>query len=281
MILPLMLVALGSVLSGFGVVVFRRKVQHATLRRSNEVIGNYVMVVTALYGIFAAFVIVNLWEQQDEAERNTLTETNELHSLFRVARSLPEPQRGAIMKGTREYVASVLESEWPAMQTGDVHQIEIDYSHVDHIWTPLMGFEPKTGRDSALYSEAIRHCEEILAARRTRLLDSEKGLATYLWIILIAGAVINIVFMYMVGGEHVSAQAFFTGMSTALILLLIFTVADLRQPYRGAWRVTPEPYELMKERIEYVLKRENMAETPLAPDSQAPPDSLETPGQAK
>jgi len=261
-ILPMSLVVLGSLLTAFGVVHLRRRVDHPFLHTSGDVIGNYVMVVTAIYGIFAAFVIVNLWEQRNLAERNIIDETNALHGLFRVAKTLPQPQRGALLRGAHRYVAAVLEEEWPAMLKGDVHHLEIDYSHVDPLWAPLMSLEPRSERDKTLYSEAIRHCEDILMARRIRLLDSEKSLAVHLWIILIAGALINIAFMFMVGAEHAGAQALFTGMSTCLILLLIFAVADLQRPFKGEWRVTPEPFSVLRDRMDEVFQREFGAKMP-------------------
>src|SRR5262245_50474002 len=102
-------------LSVGGLVVFRGAVSFEVLKRSNDVVGNYLQTLGSIYAVLLAFVVFVVWTQFNDARANVDKEANELLDLHRTARGLPEPARGQVQASAMAYAQGVLEKEWNAM----------------------------------------------------------------------------------------------------------------------------------------------------------------------
>jgi hypothetical protein len=257
---PLAILAVSMVVSGAVVIAVRRKVPLKVLQSHNEGIENYLVILSALYGIMTAFVILDLWAQHRAAEVNTVQESNAATAIFRLGRSFPSPQREQILDATQVYVRGVIDTEWDLMLAENaskqshsrVDQLSIEYPLLDRVWDPLVSAQPGTETQKSIQAQAIARYEDLLAARRTRLLDSEKRVVPYVGLLLVLGGLFTAICMLYIGMENAWSQVLLTGMCVGFIALMLFVVHDLENPFRGSWAVGKESYSLALRRMESV-----------------------------
>jgi hypothetical protein len=245
---PLLLTLIVMLLCGAGFYVVRRRVPLNVLRAHNEAVENYIVIIAALYGVLLAFVVLELWEQQRDAEENVSREAISLRVLYRLGAFLPNA--GEVRKVTREYTASIPRAEWPHMLEG-VRAHQENSPELNRLWSVFMAVEPRTEREKAVFSDVVSRLGALSETRRTRLIDSGKVLASYLWAALLIGGVFLVATTYFIGLENTRSQIALTAMSGGFIALVLFVVHDLQSPFHGEWRIDPEPYysvlEMMKE----------------------------------
>jgi hypothetical protein len=74
-------------------------------------------------------------------------------------------------------------------------------------------------------------------------MDSRTGINPLLWLILIVGGVVVIVFTFFFGAENFKAQLIITVLLTTLISLFLFTILSLDFPFSGSMSISPSPFK--------------------------------------
>jgi len=64
-----------------------------------------------------------------------------------------------------------------------------------------------------------------------------------MWVLLIGGAIVTVVFTYFFSTPNIRAQYIMTAMYTACITFVLLLVGLLRSPFAGGVHVTPEAFE--------------------------------------
>jgi membrane protein YdbS with pleckstrin-like domain len=87
-------------------------------------------------------------------------------------------------------------------------------------------------------------------ARALRLLEVREGLPHIIWVVLIVGAVITVAFTFLFGMETAWLHMLAVAALTAIVTLVLYTVAVLEYPFDGDVRVQPDAFELVLREIE-------------------------------
>src|SRR3954471_2730549 len=101
-----------------GLMTVRQLFPVQRLADSNDVVGNYLQTLGAIYAVLLAFVVFVVWNQFNEARSFVDRESNELLDLYRTVGGLPEPTRLRLQEIARAYARTVLDREWEAMACG-------------------------------------------------------------------------------------------------------------------------------------------------------------------
>src|SRR3982751_3721382 len=117
-------VALVSIASVAGLVVFRMVAPIDEMREASNELGNYLQTVGSIYAVLLAFVVFVVWGQFNDARGYLDREATALVDLHRTASGLPTASRKEIQSGLRAYVDAVLRDEWPAMASRDEAAID-------------------------------------------------------------------------------------------------------------------------------------------------------------
>ena len=235
--------------------LIRRMFSQEELEFNNQTVGNYLAIISVVYGVFLAFVILVLWEQRDRADEHVETEAAELNFLFHISLEFPDPLRSDLLGAIRTYDNNVINVECPYMVRRELKSLYARNPAIDAIWELLAHSRPSSEAEQALRTQALDVSEKIYIARRMRLLDAGKSLGPYLWMIVIVGGIATI---FPTLFTHVRSFAFLvvTKSCTVLVLLLVmYTIHDLQGPFQGSWRVKPDAYILDLERMDAVLQQ--------------------------
>ena len=210
--------------------------------RSDGAIYNYIQILTVFYGLLLGLVVVQLWQQKDYAEKNTVTEANEIRITAELATLLPG-NKSVLMNSLGDYVQGVVKKEWPMMMDGQQREMFNASPELDNVRASISDLEPKSQMDIATFQEILGRYSKIVEARQQRLLDSETHLPNTLLVALMLGAVFVWGCTFFISSEHIHSQSILCAICGGYMFLLVYLIVVLENPFIGSWRVDTTPYE--------------------------------------
>jgi len=233
-----------------GLLLVRRFVLPRLRIRSedSEFSGTMVQSVMVFYGLAVALIAVGVFETYSEVSTIVSQEAAELGAMYRDASSYPEPIRPLLQKELRDYAQYVIHTAWPAQQRGQVALGGVEM--LNRFQSTLTGFEPATDGQRILHGEALRAYNELVEARSLRL-DAvvNTGLPSVLWVVVLAGAVIGLMATFFVKVEDMRLHAILVTLLATFMGLVIFMIFAFDHPFRGDLGLTPEPYQLVYDKV--------------------------------
>jgi uncharacterized protein DUF4239 len=222
----------------------RRRVQYTALEANNEFAGVMYSMIGLVYGVYLAFTIIAVWEQFSAAEEVATAEATHLSALWRDAQALRPDDRTAIQQQLLNYTSSVVHDEWPMMarEHGPASQTNAIY---EDLWRRYYAVQLDGGNavQSAFYQEMIRRLNDLGLLRRRRLLAAQSELPPLMWILLVAGGIVTVLFTLVFGTRHAWMQYLVIGVVTGLLTFSILLVDAMQYPFSGDVSIHPGPYE--------------------------------------
>lgn len=208
----------------------------------NELVGDVMQSASALYGITLGLIAVGAWSASGDADAKVGKEATELAALYRDVSCLPEPISEDLKVILRRYTRYVIDEAWPLQREGKVPEGAV--SLMGEFTQTLKKFKPADAAEQVFMSEAFTQFNRFYEARRQRLQAVNSGMPALLWYVVFAGAAITIGLMYGFVIERLRVHALFVGLLSCLVGLLIFITAAMDNPFRGAFGLSAEPYEM-------------------------------------
>jgi hypothetical protein len=215
---------------------------------TDESMINYVQMITIFFGLLIGLVVVSLWQRQDDAARNTVTEASQVRIIADLSRSV-NGNKVTLEDALGDYVQSVIKKEWPMMLDGEQRELYLASPELNSVRVAVMQFEPKNPTEEAATREMLSHYEQMLGARQQRLLDSQLDLPSVLRLSLLTGAAFIWACTFFIQSKHPLAQFWLSSMTVGYLFLLIYLILLLDHPFVGAWRVDYAPYEHVLETL--------------------------------
>jgi hypothetical protein len=169
--------------------------------------------------------------------------------LLRLSEGFSPATGAAIRQALRQYTNSVIVEEWPAMRHGrESPSVERD---IESLWRGFVKPQaPVASYELVLYQESLDRMAHLSDARRSRLGKSNARISTMLWILLLGGGMIMILFTYFFGIRNVRAQMLMTAALASQIAFILFLIAAIDRPFDGVMRIGTRPFERVIQRID-------------------------------
>jgi hypothetical protein len=225
---------------------------------SNDTVGNYLQTVGTIYAVLLAFVTSTVWGQFNATREVIDHEANEVIDLHRTADGFPDEQRIPLQRSLARYVDRVIAEEWPAMACADDHTTEQVGEELDALWAGLHVYEPRSECSKSLYAEALSRFNDLSDARTHRLTAARTRIPFPMKVLIYVGAAIVILSMYLFVVPSFAVHALMTGAVAGAVSHILYLVWDLDNPFAGAWRLSPEPFERIRR---YMDRREEARAT--------------------
>jgi hypothetical protein len=146
----------------------------------------------------------------------------------------------------REYVRYTIEEGWAYQRTGVIPPGDSVRSGL--IVRTLSAFEPSSRNEEVLFAEALRESTHRNELSRQRLSNVTTGLPAVLWWVVIVGALLNIVLIWMQDME-IHVHLILGAVLASILGLIIFLIAELDNPFRGAVSIGQESLERVYEGV--------------------------------
>jgi len=228
-----------------GIVVLRPFVQKVFGPEPgrNEQVTMVLTVGGVFYGLLLGLVAAATYQAFDTAQDLVSNESAAIGTLYREVSAYPEPERGALQKDLVDYTDNLLNVAFPGLQQGE--DPPGGTVIVTRFQEDLLAFQPQTKSQEIVHAAAIAQFAKFDDERRQRINASSGGLPDVLWVVIVLGAAVNLVLMCLFSLSHRAAHLLLGGLFAFFLGTMIFLIAALDYPFRGALSVSPEAVETM------------------------------------
>ena len=255
---PLWLVGPGLVLAMCALALLGlRLVRACVLTRlriavhDSEFVGTIVQSVMVCYALAVALIAVKVWETHSETSQTVSAEAAATAAFYRDVSNYPEPLRGELQAGVRDYVEYVIRDAWPAQRDGRMPPYG-GVKRMDEVQGLLVRFEPATQGQMAYHQETWRAFNRLIELRRLRLDAVSGGLPMAMWMVVLLGAAIGLSTTFFFRVEDVRLHTTLVLLLAAFIALVVFVIFAMDRPFRGDVGIGPDSFQLV---LDQLMKR--------------------------
>jgi hypothetical protein len=206
-------------------------------RDINTILG-FVLNAFALYfGVLLALLSIAVFENHNKAEDAVVREAAAIIKLYRDVNSYPADSRPDLLGVLDRYVDEVTGPGWKVQAQGKANPKEIEI--LTELHRVVGRFEPKDLAHSVRYAETLRVLDDFVEARRLRISAGTSSIPRIMWFVVLIGAVMNTILIWMFDLRPFT-HAIIGGSLSMFIALVIYMVAVLDAPFKGAYGVKPD-----------------------------------------
>jgi hypothetical protein len=238
-----------SSVSILGLYIVRVSVPVERLKQNHEVAGFTFGVIGAFYGLLLAFVIVAAWERFDRADEMVQGESIGLTSLYRLAKSFPQPVQHNLQQAIRDYTNHAINVEWPQMAANYYGKADNPTGALG-MWAILSSYSPSDSRQSLVVDKSYDQLQLVTQDRALRYMYGSEEFPSVVWLVIYAGLIITIGFSYFFGLDKFPSQALMCGIFSSLLGLTILAILELAHPYQGEVVVSDVPFKFAIARMD-------------------------------
>jgi hypothetical protein len=205
---------------------------------ANTVVGLLLNSFTLYYGVLLALLSIAVFGNYTKAQDSISLEASSIIALYRDVSGYPEPVRTTLMDILRQYAEEETGPGWRAQQRAGVSTRGALL--VDELSRQLFSVKPnrETGED-LLQRETLRAFDEFIERRRIRIQAAGTSIPPVIWYVVLTGAALNVFVLWLFDLKR-TTHFILGGVLTIFIGLVIYMVAVLDQPFRGAHGLRPD-----------------------------------------
>lgn len=181
--------------------------------------------LAVILGLVIAFLATRVWGNVDHAQAYVVEEASGIREAILISSVLPSDTRDAVRTEIGNYLRFVDQVDWPAMLRGQ-EGLRQTPSGLPEALTILLSFVPQQPGQQLAQSHAVTAIEQVLQARRKRILLSEAVISPPQWIVII---VLDALVLLTIGTVHagryttaaVNMAIFSTAVASCVVLLMI------------------------------------------------------------
>jgi hypothetical protein len=209
----------------------------------NGVVGWFFSGVLTIYGITLGLIAITTWESTRAVADVASREAAAIAALYRDSSGFAPPLRDELQGKLRGYTRFIVERAWPAQKRGG---IPIDGNEMlDEFQRALFANEPASESTRLLQAEALKTFNELVEWRRQRTVAVDQAVPSVIWAVILLGAAVTIATSYCFQLQPYRLHQLLITVLATMIGLLVFLIAALDRPYRGAVTVEPTAYEII------------------------------------
>lgn len=213
-----------------------------TEKRANDMVGLGLSSFSTFFGLMLGLLSVASYQNYSNVNDLVDKEAASIAALYRDFSAYPEPIRGKLEERLREYARYVIEDGWPQQRRGVAPRGEVE--RITTLFETLSVFEPSKKNQEILHEETLRQFNHLVEARRARVANVTIGLPAVFWWVVAFGSLLNIVLIAILDME-VHVHVILGGVLAAFLGVVIYLIAELDNPFRGAVSIGPEAIELV------------------------------------
>jgi len=221
-----------------GLLLMRRISDVSTLKAHHEVAGYLMGVIGTLYAVLLGLVIVDVQSKYQQARMMEESEASAIVDLFFLAGSFSQKVKIEIRKDLNDYVNQIVNSEWDSADRDGTFSRDTIKS-IQGVTMALQDYEPKSNREVSCYQMALTVLGQLADSRRFRIVTAMTGVSPFLWCVLVAGAVLTVMFTFFFACDSLKNQIIMTIFLSVALTLNMLLVVLYGNPYKGDFKVQP------------------------------------------
>jgi hypothetical protein len=228
-------------------IAVRRFVSAEFRRQHNDIAAAILSIIGVTYAVLLAFVATVAWEGFNKAKAASHSEAAVVLDVFEAADGFADTARADLTDRLRRYTRAVIANEWPAQAEGRVDRSGDTY--LADLHRQAVGLRPADQANGNFHALLLQSLVRLHDAREERLLAAETTIPEIVWIVLIVGGTITIVFSSFLGAPSVRMHLAMCAMLAVSGVLVLVLIIALSNPFRGDFRVSTAPFYYVLARI--------------------------------
>jgi hypothetical protein len=209
----------------------------------------FLSVFGTLYGILAAFVVFEVWNQYNRISELIEKEAQALEQLFRLSLYFRDETLMQRMRdGIGEYARLIIEGKFQKVAKGERNvQSGLALRKISEIIKDI-AFDDD--HDSIVFEQIVEHYGNLAQLRTERTNQSRNRLPSLLKLFIYIASVFALLTFLLMPFATLAyglMAVMFIGFLQAMIFQII---EDLDNPFVGHWNLTPAPFERALKHIE-------------------------------
>ncbi len=212
--------------------------------KDNTVTASVGSLIGIIYGVLIGFIWLYLINVNDHASAAALHEGTAAANVYRDSKWLNQPQQRLIQDKLSAYINNVTTIEWPAMSDGQRPHDGNGYI-INDMSDILKTYKIITPADNIIVTDLLQELKTLLNARQDRILVSQQGLSSNIWVVILLGTILIIVINYAFRVNfylHIFSITAFSIMAASVLFLLI----TLDRPFQGEFVVQPDALQAVQ-----------------------------------
>ncbi len=237
-----------AVISAVLVVITRRFGSDEVSEKNLGAGGSVFSIVAGLHAVLAAFILISLFDAANSAEEQVQKEANALVAVNWSSASLPEPAKSKVDQLSRDYLSTVVEDEWPRMREGE----DVDnrgWVMLNQLKETIATASPDGAWQEDRKTEAANQLWDVYQARQERLDATGNGVNPVVWLALLIGTLLSLLFPFLFGGPTLVSQLLFTITLSSTLVLLLFAIYELQNPFSGGVLIPSDAFSSARDRL--------------------------------
>jgi hypothetical protein len=234
-----LLVVINAATVGVMLVVRRRAPEGSYFHDTQQAAGVFTVAGTA-YAVLLAFVFLLAFQSYNSARSSAEQEGTAVTAMYHDADSFPPPFRAQLHAELLCYARSVIHEEWPAMADG--HSSPVTQGWLDRLDQTFAASNPRTPKQTNADVNWTTLATQRMEGRRGRLEQAEPLIPSLVWILLVVGSLVVVVFVVLFADrrERSWVQAMLMLSVTTIIVAGLLMVKFFDDPYEDvAGSITP------------------------------------------
>jgi hypothetical protein len=220
-----------TVIAVTAMLLVRRRAPEGSYFEDGDRAAGVFGVLATGFAVLLGFVVFLAFESFDTARSGSEREAQIVSEQFETAQLMPVAVRGTFSGELVCYARSVINQEWPEMESGGVPDGFNRWGVT--MFRTLKTTEPRTASEQAAFGKWLDQRNDRQDARNDRTHGAEGVIPAPLWIVLFLSAGIIFVFMlfFADSGERVIVQATMMGSVAIVITSTLLLLWFLDNPY--------------------------------------------------
>jgi hypothetical protein len=241
-----------------GLYIFHQLVDVHLRHKDTETVGLTYAIVAVVYAVLIAFIVVDVFETFAKGDEIATAEANKLSNLMLDSAGLPPSMAQAARADLDKYIDIVVKSEWPSQQAGKLGDavFEPGWTVLANLSTRIAEFEPLTMGQNVNKGEMLHTMNDLIRARRSRILAAGEHLPSIVWQILLLAGAVAVGYTYLFGAHSFGLHLAITGLISATISLVFVLIIALDYPFRGEVSVSDDAFVSVRRTSSSVVEPE-------------------------
>jgi len=241
--------------ANLGLWLVRKKFAPESLKENHEVAASIFNAYGMLYAVVVAFVVFVTWTRYDEASKNIELEASEASDLFFVANVFPDTLKKQVRQALSDYMNSIYNDEWKAMLNGESSPKTVDA--VRKLMHVYISMDVKSLDNVPAYQESFKRLNDLAQYRRLRNYSAADSVPNVIWVVLLLGAIIEVIYTYFFGVKKAVVQYCMTSALTVTLTLILVLIFTLDHPFKGTNAVSSAPIKNVSEMMGRIVQNQN------------------------
>jgi hypothetical protein len=246
-ILCALFVAVSVILSQAALTVFNVWATKYKLQFTNEIANTVFGVISLIYSLILAFVIIAAWDDYNDLEKTIETEADKINTIITHIGSLPDSLKTNIISSIYSYCNNVINNEWKMRGAENFERP----SAIPTLRKLILTTTPQSQIQENIFHVIDTELSNISDFRRERVGHSHSQIPPIVWFVLCVGSIMLVLFFFFFNTPTIRLKRIYLSFLVSCMAMCMFLVYVLDHPFNATGLSDQPYYDIQLELKEY------------------------------